>query len=257
MDRAALLTNNARYAGVRNATDWLSAVAYLGKSGYASDSGYASKLTSIIKSNKLFIYDDIAKKLSFRDLKGLSTNILGQNASVTAKALNPNAPGPGPGYQGMTTNTERMWNLAKGQIPGLRFTGGYSFRNAYGGKKLSKHAYGLAFDAAGSHQAMYALSRLMGSQPSLDHVIYNREILSAARAKEGWRKYGGPGLHPHTDHVHSAFKYEQGTPWVPSNQLAVLHKGEAVVPAEFNPFFSGGRDDTSMLNEIINKITSS
>ncbi|KKN42054.1 hypothetical protein LCGC14_0716970, partial [marine sediment metagenome] len=28
--------------------------------------------------------------------------------------------------------------------------------------------------------------------------------------------------------------YEQGTPFVPSNQLAYLHKGEAIVPAEFN-----------------------
>jgi len=28
--------------------------------------------------------------------------------------------------------------------------------------------------------------------------------------------------------------YEQGTPFVPSNQLAYLHKGEAIVPSEFN-----------------------
>ena len=35
-------------------------------------------------------------------------------------------------------------------------------------------------------------------------------------------------------------KYEQGTNYVPSNQLAFLHRGEAVVPAKFNPSAFGG-----------------
>lgn len=30
--------------------------------------------------------------------------------------------------------------------------------------------------------------------------------------------------------------YAQGTPWVPNTGLALLHKGEAVIPAEYNPF---------------------
>lgn len=32
--------------------------------------------------------------------------------------------------------------------------------------------------------------------------------------------------------------YAQGTPWVPDTQVALLHPGEAVVPAEYNPFNS-------------------
>jgi len=34
-------------------------------------------------------------------------------------------------------------------------------------------------------------------------------------------------------------KYEQGTPYVPSDQIALLHKGEMVVPKEHNPMNSG------------------
>ena len=34
-------------------------------------------------------------------------------------------------------------------------------------------------------------------------------------------------------------QYEQGTPYVPSDQIALLHKGEMVVPKEYNPINSG------------------
>ena len=36
-----------------------------------------------------------------------------------------------------------------------------------------------------------------------------------------------------------ALAYEQGTPYVPSDQIALLHKGEMVVPKEYNPINSG------------------
>ena len=41
--------------------------------------------------------------------------------------------------------------------------------------------------------------------------------------------------------VKSVFRlpaYEQGTPWVPDTQVALLHEGEMVVPADYNPFNS-------------------
>lgn len=44
-----------------------------------------------------------------------------------------------------------------------------------------------------------------------------------------------------------------GTTFVPGDTLAQLHKGEAVIPAAFNPFTAGsmaGRDNTAMLEEL-------
>lgn len=40
-------------------------------------------------------------------------------------------------------------------------------------------------------------------------------------------------------------KYEQGTPYVPSDQLAILHEGEMVVPKDQNPMNSGRTISTS------------
>lgn len=46
-------------------------------------------------------------------------------------------------------------------------------------------------------------------------------------------------------------KYKQGTPWVPDTQVALLHKGEAVVPASKNPFSSSGKaKDSSKATKI-------
>lgn len=58
--------------------------------------------------------------------------------------------------------------------------------------------------------------------------------------------------------------YEQGTPWVPKTQVALLHKGEMVVPAEHNPLkkvmkrgeteqvdsTSGGSDNSDVVNAL-------
>ena len=34
--------------------------------------------------------------------------------------------------------------------------------------------------------------------------------------------------------------YKVGTPWIPNDQIALLHKGEAVVPKDQNPYNKGG-----------------
>lgn len=42
--------------------------------------------------------------------------------------------------------------------------------------------------------------------------------------------------------------YEQGTPWVPSTQVALLHKGEMVVPKEHNPIVNSSKVKGSSSN---------
>lgn len=42
-----------------------------------------------------------------------------------------------------------------------------------------------------------------------------------------------------------AIAYEQGTPWVPDDQIALLHKGEMVVPKENNPLNVGVKAEAS------------
>ena len=51
-------------------------------------------------------------------------------------------------------------------------------------------------------------------------------------------------------------KYAKGTPFVPEDQVAVVHKGEAIIPADFNPYANGenmpigGSDDAEIINVI-------
>lgn len=53
----ALLGTGSRYAGVRSATDYKTALQALQKSGYATSSTYAVKLDKIIEDNKLYNLD--------------------------------------------------------------------------------------------------------------------------------------------------------------------------------------------------------
>lgn len=56
--------------------------------------------------------------------------------------------------------------------------------------------------------------------------------------------------------------YAEGTNYVPNDQLAFLHKGEAVIPAEYNnaiqgsPFNNGGQETNTLLRELINVVDS-
>lgn len=79
---------------------------------------------------------------------------------------------------------------------------------------------------------------------------YDRLFTSRARVK-GFAEGGRPGLgdlpFDILDPRGKAFvgKYQRGTPWVPNDQLAFLHRGEAVIPPEVNrrlrmPMATGG-----------------
>lgn len=52
-------------------------------------------------------------------------------------------------------------------------------------------------------------------------------------------------------------QYKQGTPWVPNDQIALLHQGEMVVPSDNNPYNSSttaSSDDDASLSEVIDTL---
>lgn len=111
--------------------------------------------------------------------------------------------------------------------------GGWRARGSVPG---SDHPKGKALDlmTGMGHVAAQIISLFLG-QPGAKYWIWNRQIASAP----GWqpRAYSGPS--PHTDHVHLSY-YRQGTSYVPSDRLAFLHRGEAVIPARENIRRGGG-----------------
>lgn len=73
-----------------------------------------------------------------------------------------------------------------------------------------------------------------------DRTAYNS---GAITADDLLHKYGIPG-------------YAVGTPWVPEDGLAYLHKGEAVIPAQYNsPSIGGQGGNTARLESLVQALT--
>lgn len=69
--------------------------------------------------------------------------------------------------------------------------------------------------------------------------------------------YNGSPLAMSTEDANSLSTYATGTPWVPEDQLALVHQGEMIVPAEFNPLnnmeATGKFDTTNTQSSSTNK----
>ena len=50
--------------------------------------------------------------------------------------------------------------------------------------------------------------------------------------------------------------YDVGTNYVPNDQLAMVHKGEAIIPAKYNTSFTGNSTDNSLLYRTIDNMNS-
>lgn len=128
---------------------------------------------------------------------------------------------------------------------GIRNIGGYANRTIAGTKTLSDHALGKAIDVMLTPDYNSPAKRALGNTVAshfvnnaarwgTKYVIYYDRINSG----RGWGPYGHPGggrsdTLQHRDHVHVSF-YKNGTAYVPSDRLAYLHRGEAVMPADVN-----------------------
>ena len=65
-------------------------------------------------------------------------------------------------------------------------------------------------------------------------------------------RYGDPGMLQVIGHGHG---YAKGTPYVPEDQLAMIHEGEMVVPSKYNPYNSSSdfkAFETLQLPEMFN-----
>ena len=95
-------------------------------------------------------------------------------------------------------------------FPQITRIGGYNNRSTAGGS-FSAHSEGRAadiyLDANDAEElrignGLFGMFRTRGTELGVDHVIWNRQIWSAARG--GPRNYTGSGG-PHTNHIHVAF----------------------------------------------------
>jgi len=87
--------------------------------------------------------------------------------------------------------------------------------------KAGHPSQGLMQTIPGTFNAYAGAYRSRGITDPLANIIASINYANAryGSAPRGWDRPGG---------------YKQGTPWVPNDQLAFLHKGEAVIPASVN-----------------------
>ena len=99
---------------------------------------------------------------------------------------------------------------------------------------VDKYTHTLLKRKAGSYDAFKSINSV-NNAVKIFHDAFERS------SKPNWnRRYSAAN-----DYYSKFNKYEQGTPYVPTDQIALLHKGEMVVPKDQNPMNSGKTISTS------------
>lgn len=96
-------------------------------------------------------------------------------------------------------------------------------------EELNNGAYKSVADLLKGNTTIEEASAVFGSK--YEGFGTNSEASRLAHAKEAYSQSVG--------------QYAQGTPWVPDTQVALIHGGEMIVPAEFNPNDSGNYTSVS------------
>ena len=78
--------------------------------------------------------------------------------------------------------------------------------------------------------------------------------------EKAFERAGVKAYEKRKQYAHSYYEkfnaYEQGTPWVPNDQVALIHKGEMVIPKQNNPLANGTKISTSNITNNTNTTTS-
>lgn len=70
--------------------------------------------------------------------------------------------------------------------------------------------------------------------------------------EEAFERAGTPAMSERYQFANQALaSYDVGTPWVPNDQIALLHKGEAVVPADHNPYNDNNNNVSPADSEVV------
>jgi murein DD-endopeptidase MepM/ murein hydrolase activator NlpD len=107
--------------------------------------------------------------------------------------------------------TRANWGCATNRPPCINKMYGYVKKNIAGTNTPSDHSTGNAVDIMTSNKKLgneIAEYMKVNSQAlNVKYIIWNHQIWSTQRKREGWRSYNG--VNPHTDHVHVSV--ESGT----------------------------------------------
>lgn len=239
----------------------------LNSAGYSTSGsgGGASGFTAVTGSGAKAIWDFLrGKGLSKEATAGLMGNLhaesglnpqnlqnsyesrLGSDSEYTAKVDNgsySNFAGDSAGYGlAQWTYSTRKKNLLSYAKSAGTSIGDLGMQLNFLWKELND-SYGSVLNGLRSASSLRAASDIVLHQ--FENPANQSASVEATRASYGQGYYNQYNA------------YEKGTPWVPNDQVALIHKGEMVVPADANPYNQSGNSggstnsDDGTINELI------